>query len=187
MTIQNGNFELVQKIVKQFSVTPRINLFASHLKKQLKRYVSRHPDSYLYAADAFNFSWKNEIIYAFPLFSMTGRSISKIIRDQSTEIMIVPRWPPQNWFPLMIQVLIDHPIKLPAARKTLELPSNRKKLHPLFPKLRLLAVLLSGKPLEQQNYQMKLKKSFIIHGEPRQKHNMKEFSKNRETIVFTTK
>ena len=83
--------ELFQKIVKQFSVTPRINLFASHLKKQSKRNVSRHPDPYCYAADAFNFSWKNEIIYAFPSFSMTGRSISKIIRDQSTEIMIVPR------------------------------------------------------------------------------------------------
>ena len=86
---------------------------------------------------------------------MIGRSISKIIRDQSTGIVIVPWWPTQNWFALMIQVLIDHPIELPAIRKTLELPFNRKKLHPLLPKLRLLGVLLSGKPLEQQNLQMR--------------------------------
>ena len=115
---------------------------------------------------------------------MIGRSISKIIRGQSTGIMIVPWWPTQNWFPLMIQVLIDHPIKVPAAQKTLELTSNRKKLHPLFPKLRQLAVLLSGKPLKQQNFQTRLKKSFMIYGEPRRKHDMKSFRKNGETIVY---
>ena len=61
---------------------------------------------------------------------------------------------------------------------------NRKKLHPLFPQLRLLTVLLSGKPLEQQNSQMRLKKSYVIQGERRQKHDMKEFSKNGENIVY---
>ena len=69
-------------------------------------------------------------------------------------------------------------------KKTLTLPSHRQKLHPLFPKLQLLAVLLSGKHSEQNNFQMRLKKSIMIHGEPRQKHNMKEFSKNGETIVY---
>ena len=124
--------ELFQKIVKQFSVTPTI---ACHLNKQLERYVSWHPDPYCYIVDAFNFSWKNEVIYAFPPFSMIDKSILEIIRDQSTGILIVPWWPTHNRFPLMIQVLIDHPTKLPATRKMLELPSNRQKLHPLFPKL----------------------------------------------------
>ena len=73
------------------------------------------------------FFWKNKIIYAFPPFSMIGRSILKIIRNQSAGIMIVPWWPTHNWFPLMIQVQTDHPMKLPATRKTIELPSNRKK------------------------------------------------------------
>ena len=40
--------KLFQKIVKQFSVTTSIDLFASHLKEQLERYF--------YAVDAFNFS-----------------------------------------------------------------------------------------------------------------------------------
>ena len=48
--------ELFQKIVKQFSVTTSIDLFASHLKEQLERYVSWHPEPYFYAVDAFNFS-----------------------------------------------------------------------------------------------------------------------------------
>ena len=166
-TVWQLSTELFQKIVEQFSVTPTIDLFASHLNKQLERYVSWNPDPYCYAVDAFNFSWKNEIIYAFLPFSMISRSISKIIKDQSTGIMIVPLWPTQNWFSLMMQVLIGHPAKLPATRKTLELPSNRQRLHHLLPKLRLLAVLLSGKPSEQQNFQMRLKKSFMIYKEPR--------------------
>ena len=48
--------ELFQKIVKQFSVTTSIDLFTSHLKEQLERYVSWHPEPYFYVVDAFNFS-----------------------------------------------------------------------------------------------------------------------------------
>ena len=55
---------------------------------------------------------------------MTDRSISKIIRDQSTEIITVPCWSTQNCFPLMIQVVTDHSVKQPETRKTLTLPSN---------------------------------------------------------------
>ena len=48
--------ELFQRIVKQFSVTPSIDLFSSHLNKQLEGCVSWHLDPYCYAVDAFNFS-----------------------------------------------------------------------------------------------------------------------------------
>ena len=98
--------------------------------------------------------------------------------------MIVLWWPTQNWFPLVIQVLIDHPMKLSATRKSLTIHYSRQKLHPPFPKLRLLAVLSSIKSSEQQNFQMRLKKSFMIYAEPKQKQDMKEFSKNGETIVY---
>lgn len=37
-------------------------------------------------------------IYAFPPFSKTDRSISKIIRDKSTAIMIIPLWPTGTGF-----------------------------------------------------------------------------------------
>ena len=98
--------------------------------------------------------------------------------------MIVLWWPTQNWFPLVIQFLIDHPMKLSATRKTLTVHYSRQKLHPPFLKLRLLAVLSSIKSSEQQNFQMRLKKSFMIYVEPKQKQDMKEFSKSGETIVY---
>ena len=84
----------------------------------------------------------------------------------------------------MIQVLIDHPVRLPSTRNKIESPSNGQKLHILLPKFLLLAVLLSGKPSEQHNFQMRLKKPFMIHGEPRQNRDMREFSKNREINVY---
>ena len=134
----NGNTEWqlsteLFQIVKQFSVILSINLFVSHLNNHLEMYVSRNPDPYCYAVDAFKFSWKNEVICAFPPFGTIDRSISKIIRDKSVGIVIVPWWPTQNWFVLLIQVLIDHLMKLPPTGEMLKLPSNRQKLHPLFP------------------------------------------------------
>ena len=37
-------------------------------------------------------------IYAFPPLNKTDRSISKIIRDKSTAIMIIPLWPTGTGF-----------------------------------------------------------------------------------------
>ena len=48
--------KLFQKPAKQFSVIPSIDLFTSHLKKQLERYVSWYHDPCCYAVDAFNLS-----------------------------------------------------------------------------------------------------------------------------------
>ena len=48
---------VTSKIVKQFSVTPSIDLLASHLNKQ-ERYASWHPDQYCYAVDGLNFFLK---------------------------------------------------------------------------------------------------------------------------------
>ena len=44
--------------------------------------------------------------------------------------------------------------------------------------------MLSEKPSEEQNFQMRLKKSFTIHGKPRQQHDMKGLLKNGETVHF---
>ena len=85
--------ELFQKILKQFSVTPSIDLFASHVNKQLERHVSWHLEPYCYAVDTFNFSWKNEIVCTFPPFSMTARLILKIIKGYITGIIMTSWWP----------------------------------------------------------------------------------------------
>lgn len=54
---------------------PHIDMFASRLNYQLQKYVSWKPDPFAYAIDAFNMSWQNLFIYAFPPFSVIGKGL----------------------------------------------------------------------------------------------------------------
>ena len=119
---------------------------------------------YCIVVNAFNFSWNTHKIYAFSPFSLAGAAISKLITDNTIEIMIIPKWTTQHWFTAMFAHLIDHPIQLPSGLKTLSLPSNTSKNHPLSPKLQLLAVILSGNPLHSLVFREKLKKSSLQPG-----------------------
>ena len=115
------------------------------LNKRLSNYVSWHPDLESVGVDALNMSWTKLKFYAFPPFSLVGKSISKIIQEKESGIMAILWWPTQNWFLIMTQSLVDYPIILPQKKATLILPFHKNKLHPLFPKLQLLAMRLSGR------------------------------------------
>ena len=69
-------------------------------------------------------------------------------------------------------------------RNTLTLPSGRHKLHPLFPKLRLLAVLLSGKLWGQQDFRKKFEKLYMIHGKATPNKDTKVYSDIGEAIAY---
>ena len=122
-------------------------------------HVSWMPDPYCIAVNAFNFSWKTHEMYAFSPFNLVGAAISKLIRDNTIGIMIIPKWTTQCWFPTILAHLVDHPIQLPPGLKLLSLPFKSSKAHPLSPKLQLLAVILSGNPLHSLIFWKKLKKS----------------------------
>ena len=147
----NTEFMLSHKLFKilsdKFQFSPHVDLFATGLNKQLDKYVCWTPDPYCIAVNAFNFSWKIHKIYTFPPFSLVRIAISKIIRGNAIGILIIPKWKTQYWFPTMLAHLVDHPIQFPLGLKVLSLPFKLSKGHPLFPKLQLLAVILSGNPL----------------------------------------
>ena len=96
-----------------FQFIADIDLFASYLNMQLSNYVSWHPDPEYVAVDAFNMPWIKLKFHAFPLFSLVGKLISKIIQEKASGIMVIPWWPTPNWFPIMAQSLVDYPIILP--------------------------------------------------------------------------
>ena len=153
-TILNVLFKI---LCDWFQFNPQVDLFATRLNKQINKYVSWMPDPYSIAVNAFNFIHK---IYASPPFSLVGAAISKLIRDNTMGIMIIPEGTTQYWFPTILAHLIDHPIQLPSVLKTLSLPFKPSKAHPLSPKLQLLAVILSGNPLHRSSvFPEKLKKS----------------------------
>ena len=165
-------FHLVEN---QFNFYPEIDLFATRLNYKIDKYVSWLPDPCSIAVDAFSISWAGMKIYAYPPFSLVGMVMSKIIKDNTHGIMIIPVWPTQHWFPLLMKHLIHYPILLPQTKSTISLPFNEKLKHPMTPKLQLAAVLVSAMPSEVINFQKKLTLSSCSPGEQEQSPNITKY------------
>ena len=121
--------KLFKILCDRFQFNPQVDLFATRLNKQIDKYVFWMPDPYCIAVNAFNFSWKTDKIYAFPPFSLVGAAISKLIRDNTIGIMIIPKWTTQYWFLTMLAHLIYYPIQLLSGLKTLSLIFKPSKAH----------------------------------------------------------
>lgn len=124
---------------------PEIDLFASRLNFQCKPYVSWRPDPEAIAIDAFSLDWSNRFVYMFPPFSIIPRVLKKIREDSTRAILIAPQWPTQSWFPLLQRLQIDKPLLFRRSKALLTLPGRPGVTHPLYPKLRMCAYLLSGR------------------------------------------
>ena len=95
MTTQNGQIvshKLFKTPCDKVQFNPKVDLFATRLKKKIDKYVSWMLDPYCIALNAFNFSWKPHKIYPFVPFSLVGAALSKLIRNNTIGIMIIPKW-----------------------------------------------------------------------------------------------
>ena len=131
---------MFQKLCSLFSV-PDIDMFETRLNKQLDQYVSWLPDPGSVSIDAMATCWSNHYIYIFPPFSMFWPVVKKIQLEAQKALVIAPLWPTQTWFPKLLQMSVDTPLLISSCN--LRLPGTSLK-HPLYPKLRLMAVLCSN-------------------------------------------
>ena len=120
---------------------PDIDLFASRNNKQIDKYVSWKPEPEAYAVDAFSICWSNDFMYIFPPFSIVGKVIRKIIEEKVRAIVIIPQWPTQYWYPMAIKAAKEV-MDLKTSQNLLQLKHDKEKVHPLFPKLKLRALLI---------------------------------------------
>lgn len=136
------NSNVFQQIVVTFG-SPEVDLFASVSNAKCNYYVSwkRDPDSI--AVDAFTIKWSYLRFYAFPPFSIISRVLQKIILDKAEGIVVIPLWKAQCWYPLFRKMLIDRPLIFPPNQTLLISPFLSS--HPLWPKITLVAGMLSGK------------------------------------------
>ena len=63
---------------------------------------------------------------------------------------MVPYWITQNWFPVLLGMLVDHPLIMTASLNILYLPTHPTTPHPLHPKLKILVAHIWGN-IESQN------------------------------------
>ena len=140
------------------------------------------PDPYCIAVNAFNFSWKTHKRYTFPPFSLVGTAISKLIRGNTTGIMIIRKQTTQYWFQTMLAHLIDHPIQLPSGLKTLFLLFKLSKGHPLSPRFQLLAV---EKSLAQFVFPREIEEFLLTSWKPKTATKIQIFHLQMQNFLYT--
>ena len=152
------NPQVFQDLVTKWG-KPDIDMFASHTNFQFKPYVAWKSDPGAKAIDAFKLSWSNSFLYCFPPFSIIAKVLKKVKEEGARTIMVVPVWKAQPWYPMLHQMLCSQPVYLHKGKSLLQLPFDPHKVHPLWPKLRMMACLLSGKDSEVREFQRDAKKS----------------------------
>lgn len=150
---------------------PDIDLFASRLNYQVEKYVSWFPQPGAYKCNAFSFDWVDHHPYIFPPFNLIGRVLNKIVEDRVRKaLLIIPHWVSQSWFPSLLSLLIDFPIRIPRYRDLLTLPHSGQ-LHPIGKSLSLIGVVVSGDVSRCRAFQRKLSRQSVTLGDQELKSN----------------
>ena len=152
-------------------VKPNIDLFASRLNKQLDTFVSWFAEPGAFKIDAFNMSWNEWIPYIFPPFHLLGKVMNKIVSDEvDMALLVFPFWQTQSWFPLILNNIASFPVRLPRHKDLLMLAHNKER-HP-FQKLKMCAVIVSGKPCRNRDLLKQAVTSFSTHGAKELRNSM---------------
>ena len=141
-------FQILQNSFGDFD----IDLFASRLNRQCRKFLSWRPDPDASGIDAFAHSWSGLRCYAFPPFSVMGKVLQKILQDKANVTLIAPLWPTQPWFGRLLHLCVDTPLLLPCRTTLLSLRQQPGQIHPLLRKLHLTVFRLSGDPLLVQEF-----------------------------------
>ena len=137
---------------------PQLDLFASPANHKAALWFSRLPQPGAAAVDAFNQSWTGWFVYAFPPINLILKTLLKIRADKVQEvIMVTPHWPKRQWFPLLLQMASEPPLRLPLRIDLLhqKLADRGVLYHPDLKMLELTAWKLTGDPGSRPDTAMK--------------------------------
>ena len=127
---------------------PSIDLFATKFNAQLPSYVSPCPDSQSTHQDALSLDWDQlpALPYCFPPFKLILATLEHVKSSNLREcILVAPAWPGNPFFPLLMQLSIDHPVYLGGGRTLLSQGvEGQIKLYPTPQELGLHAWLVSS-------------------------------------------
>ena len=83
--------EPFHKIADKFG-KPDIGLCASRINRQVKRYVSWHPEPEAMAVNAFSLTWSSNYFYMLLSFSAIDQVLAKVNRDKNEAVIVVRNW-----------------------------------------------------------------------------------------------
>ena len=163
---------------------PEISLFGTNIRTWFGKYAVFRRDSGVMYIDAFNIDWSDLKFYAFPCISVISRVISKMKQDSEEDIIVVPLWPSQVWYPVMLKMLVWTTILLNSRKSLLVLPKTHNLVHSMWKTRRMLVVHLSG-PLQKANHcQGMLLRSYQLFGDWEQENGTIHMSKYLSSFVL---
>ena len=134
--------EVFDHLRRSWPVT--VDLFASSLNHRCPVFFATTSDPLAAGVDAMLQSWDFLQAYAFPPFAMVRPVINKLRSSKGTVLtLIAPFWSQKEWFPDLLELLLEPPIPLPLRWDLLRQPHVRK-FHQNLSKLRLHAWRLSS-------------------------------------------
>lgn len=102
------SLEAFRAIVDQWG-PPSIDWFASPENARVPRFVTRTPMPGAVATDAMSVPWHREHLgLLVPPFSILPRVVAKALDERASAVLVVPYWPTQVWWPLLVQAAPDH-------------------------------------------------------------------------------
>ena len=136
--------EEVNHLLKKWPAT--IDLFATAKNYRLPVYFSPLHDPMAAGVDSLLQSWNHLQAYAFPPFNLLRQVLNKVRASEGLEVtLIAPFWPQREWFPDLLDLLVDVPLSLPERHDLLRQP-HFHRFHRGLPVLRLHAWRLSSSP-----------------------------------------
>eukprot|EP00079_Xenopus_tropicalis_P039255 XP_017953026.1 PREDICTED: uncharacterized protein LOC108648890 [Xenopus tropicalis] len=101
------------RLIAQKFGNPEIDLMASSQNHKCQKFFSRSPCRDSVGVDALLHSWSGMFAYVFPPFRMIWRVLKKIDQEKALVIAVVPHWPRRPWYPLLRQLTVGTPLRLP--------------------------------------------------------------------------
>ena len=74
-------------------------------------------------------TWKGLDAYVFPPWAMIAEVLNKLQQEVCILTLIVPRWPNRHWFPDLLSLLVDKPVRLPLREDLISMPLNKRLYH----------------------------------------------------------
>ena len=155
----------LHQFMNLLSFKPGIDLFATQINRQFSGYVAYRPDPEARFIDAFTTDWYGLKFYDFPPIVIISRVLSKTSQDEVEGIIVVPYWPNQAWYPIMLKMLISIPILLNSRKSLLQLPQSPDQNHRMWRKMDMMVARLSGSSRSAQHCQKQLLRSYQLPGD----------------------
>ena len=153
--------ELFAQINKEWGPL-EVDIFATRLSNQLPRFFSWRPDPLAEAKDAFIQEWSHLKDNANLPCCLVGKVLHHAKNQQARVILVAPVWKGQPWYPALLEMLFDFPRQLPCTHRLIQWKADRSQWD-LLPQLAVWPI--SGKSLDVQTFQVKLRSSSSHHGE----------------------